>query len=114
MSIYLFFALTLTINCQSLDMKSDQQVMRTTDPANEEGLFLGSGINGVVITLQAENSGSDLGGYISHLDRSQSRIEALVPALGPGSFNSLLDIVGGEYSIDHRDAGIEANRSNPL
>jgi hypothetical protein len=114
MSTYLFLALTLSLTINGV---ADDNVKGKVDTLNyftEEGLFLGTGMGGVVITLSPGFVQSDLRDYISHLDRSQGSIEALVPAFGTGPFNSLLDVVGGEHSIDHRDPGIEANRGDPF
>lgn len=107
--MYLFIALTLAIQINSQWSMNHLLWSYKRDHPAEMGLFLGSGMNGVVITLQEGDPGSDLGDYISHLDRSQSGVEALVPTLGAGPLNRLFDIVGRENAIDHRNTGIEAD-----
>lgn len=102
MSTYLFFVITLAMSASAPAIDNQYTV-------NEESLFLGRGMGGVVIALNPDYSQSDLRQYISHLDRSQSSVEALIPTLGTGSFDGLLDVVGSEHPVDHRNTGIEAH-----
>lgn len=112
--MYLFFALILAIQTNSQWSLNQPSWPDKRDHPADMGLFLGSGMNGVVITLDPGDPGSDLRDYISHLDGGQRGIEALVPTFGTGPLNRLLDVVGSENAIDHRNAGIESNRGNPL
>ncbi|GEM_PF-1170090 len=114
MSTYLFLAFTMAMNIQSMEMRRNLQIIEIQSAYSEEGLFLGNGMSGVVITLNSGLPRSDLRHYISYLDGSHGSVETLVPALGTSPLNSLFDVVGSEYAIDHRDACIEANRSNPF
>lgn len=114
MSTYLLFILTMALNMSGMEMGSDIRRIQPSNTDDENGLFIGRGMNGVVITLNSGYTRSDLRHYISHLDRSQGSIESFVPALGTGPFNSLLDVVGSEDPVNHGDAGVEADRSNPF
>lgn len=105
----MLLALSLALNMGIQEMRSDTQDFALQSPHPDAGLFLGSGMSGVVITLNPGQPGSDLRNYISHLDGGQGSVEALVSTFGSGPFNGLLDVVGRENPIDHRDAGIKAN-----
>ncbi len=48
----------------------------------------------------------DLLEQVDHLDGGDGGIGALVASLGAGPLDSLLDGVGGDHPIDHRNAGI--------
>ena len=112
MNAYLFLALTMSLTINGMVVDTDLCESETHIDFTEEGLFIGRGMTGVIITLNSGRLRSDLRHYVSHFDGSQSSIEALVPALGTGPLNSLLNVIGSEYPIDYRDAGIEAHRSN--
>lgn len=110
--LFLAFSMTLHIAGQESGITSTTLIDQNS--FGPEGIFVGSGMSGVVITLSFGYPGSDLRSYISHLDGCQGGIEPFVPTLRASSFNSLLDVVGREHSIDHRDAGLKSDRSNPL
>jgi len=78
----------------------------------EEGYFMGKGMGGVILTFSTGHSGSDLRDYISHLDGSQGRIEAFIPTFSTGTFDGLLDAVGSEDPVDHRNTGLQAHTGN--
>ncbi len=78
----------------------------------EEGYFLGMGMGGVILTLNTNHSGSDLRDYISHLDGSQSHVETFVPTFGAGTLDGLLDAVGSEDPVDHRNTSLQAHTGN--
>lgn len=105
---------SVAMNIHGLKTGKEKQGIYIPTTSMEEGIFLGSGMSGVVITLSPGQSGSDLGQYVSHLDGGQGGVEALVSALGTSPFNGLFDVVGSEHPVDHRNAGIEANGSNPF
>lgn len=114
MNSYMLLVFSLILNFYGQDMGIDLRTMNIYNPIQEEGLFLGRGMSGVVITLSSGHTGSDLRQYISQLNGSQRGVEALVPALGTGPLNRLLDVVGSEDPVNHRDAGLQANHSNPF
>ena len=114
MNSYMLLVFSIALNFYSQDMGIDLRTMKIRSSFQEEGLFLGRGMSGVVITLSSGRTGSDLRQHISHFNGRQGSVEALVPALGTGPLNGLFDVVGSEYPIDHRDASLQADRSDPF
>ncbi len=114
MNIYLLLAISMGLNLTSQESGKCLEENDKHIALQEESLFLGSGMGGVVITLTSGYAQSDQRQYISHLDRSQGSIEAFVPTLSASPLNRLLDVVSCEHPIDHRDAGIDANRGDPF
>lgn len=114
MSIMLLMAVTLAVNLSGPAPVQEKEGNCVQITAMEEGLFLGRGMCGVVITLNPNPVRSDLRDYISHFDGSQGGIEALVPTFGTGTLDRLLDIVGGQNAVDDGDSGIKANGGNSL
>ena len=114
MSKYLILAFTLTMNMNGHDTGIYHRGIEPGSIIREEGVFLGSGMSGVVITLNSGHSRSDQRYYIIHLDSRHGSVEAFVPALRTSPLNSLLDVVGGEHPVNHRDTSLQANRSYPF
>jgi len=112
--MYMLLVFSMAMNFYGLYTGVDPRITKIHSSFQEEGLFLGRGMGGVVITLNSGHTGSDLRQHISHLDGSQGSVEALIPAFGTCALNSLLDVVSGEHAIDHWDASLQANRSNPF
>lgn len=114
MNSYMLLVVSMVLNFYGQDTEIDLRTMNIRSPNREEGLFLGRGMGGVVITFSYGHPGSDLRQYISHLNGSQGSVKALVPALGTGPFNRLLDVVSGEDPVDDRDASLQTNHSDPF
>lgn len=107
--VYLLWALNMELN-----IISENNAVKGTPPLHEETIFLGKGMMGVILQVGETGSGSDLLQHISHLDGRESRAESFVAPFGPGTLNSLLDIVGGKDPVDHGDPGLQPHAGDPF
>jgi|GEM_PF-3849524 len=112
-SMLLLVAIHLTLSSQETGISHRSKEMPFLT-SGEEGIFLGRGMNGVVITLVFGNAGSDLRQHVRHLDGRQGRVEPFVPVLGTGPLDGLLDVIGRKDSVDHRNTCLQAHAGHPF